>query len=235
MPMMGDEAYALSKKDLNNYKKLNTQNIRRKHKVLFLAPRDTDAQYQLPFTEEVFKAGVLVEICGFEAFVDNADTWKNEFDILVLTSSLYHIPYICKVNPSDIKDAIAEMMGAGVKLLWFIASHPFYIRKYGPNGVTDDNIRVDASDLLDGLYRGGKTITSSSAYFQKSQDYPFGELEILRPGNVPRQSSMNNFIAYDNGETIFPIQAVDGETVANCTAYKPGKFFIVSYAVNIEK
>ncbi|MEL7659633.1 collagen-like protein [Acetobacterium wieringae] len=198
--------------------------LTKKHRILMLEPYRTYSEYGLNFPEDAFKGGGLIEICGYEAFVDNYEIWKNEIDILVV-NQLSAISYLSKVTPTQVGNGIQSMMDAGVKLLWFHETTNFKIRKFGVAGACDAAQDVDFGTVL-GLTRSLKAFTGTGEY-QHGANYPFNS-EILRTECIPKSSYLNHYTTTDP-EVIFPIVGVEAGVTANCTAYKPNKFFIVSH------
>ncbi|MCX7748532.1 MAG: hypothetical protein N2645_16840 [Clostridia bacterium] len=209
----------------NPYLGDNSTKMNRSHRMLMVDIKRNTAPYKLALPEDAFKGGVLIEYCGFEAFVENADEWKNEFDIFIM-SELTSVPYNCKVSPNQIKVAVKKFMEAGVKLLWFPNQAGFKIRKYGPNGYTDSSKDADIQDLFSGLsLENQKVFSGKNGLITYNNPYPLN-VDILRNGHIPSGNYICNYKSSDP-DTVFPVIAVEGSSVARLTAYKPGKFFIV--------
>lgn len=198
------------------------QKLTHKHRILMVEIDRNVPHYDLTFPEDAFAGGGLIEYCGFDAFVDNAEVWKNEFDILVM-STLTKIPYITKSTPTQIKSAIQTFMEKGVFVIYYSISTALEIRKYGANGVIDTAQTVQLGDLF-GLNRSSKNI--QNGIFQHSENYPFGDNEIIRTGAIPNNQYLSHFTSTDP-TVVSPVIGVAGDITANCTAYKPNAFFII--------
>lgn len=207
-----------------------TSNLDRKHRMLMVEIDRNSSEYAVTLPEDAFLAGVLTECCGYDSFVKNADEWKNEFDVVVV-NMLNDIPYQSKCTPTQIRTAIKKFMDAGVFLVWCKPSNDLSICKYGANGSIDSAQDANMSGLLSGLSRSSMDYSAGTGTFRHGTDYPFGTAELIRTVDgvacKPTNQWLNNFTSTDP-DTVFPIVAVQGETTANCTAYKPGKFFIIS-------
>lgn len=207
-----------------------TPELKRKHRMLMVEIERTVCEYTITLPEDAFLAGVFTECCGYESFVDNADVWKNEFDVIVVYT-LSDVPYQCRCTPIQIRTAIQKFMDAGVFLVWCKPSNDLSICKYGANGSIDSSQDASMSELLSGLSRSSMDYSAGTGAFQHSTDYPFGAAELIRTVEgvtcKPTNQWLNHFTSTDP-DTVFPLIAVQDETMANCTAYKPGKFFIIS-------
>lgn len=185
------------------------------------------APYELPFAEDVMKVGCLVEVCSFESLVGNADIWKNEFDILVLSSMT--ISYVSPLTCTQVKTAIQKFKDNDVKLIWYHDSlSPLLLRKWSAVGTYAETLTV--SDLFDGLsIFSGYNFSVDTGTLAHSATYPFGITEILRSGKTVTPNPLFSYQSTDPN-TIFPIVATSG-TYSNvkCVAYKPNKFFVINY------
>lgn len=204
------------------YANLSGAKLKKKHRVLYVGPHDLNG-YDLSLAEDAFTYGLLLEVCSYEAFVANADIWKHEFDVFVINSQS-ELDARNSVTGADVKNAMQKFMNAGVKLIFLCMDAPNGLRKYDVNG---NYTTTSCADILGGLGVATYDFSAATGRFEHSEDYPFGQYEILRTECIPSNKFMRHFTATDP-DVIFPVRAVQGETVANCTAYKPGAFFVVS-------
>lgn len=208
-----------------------------KHRVLIIEPQLREglgmsscfSQQVLPIIHKSILAGAMIETCSVESFVWNVDKWKNAFDMIVLIGD-FRLSYICPVDPADLKNAIEEAMDAGVFFLYYHGNAALSIYKYNNVGAINSSLTVDLSTSLDGLSADSQVMTGAGT-FELSQDYPFGGVDI-RWADVLHGANGNYINHYTSTDpnTIFPVLAVEGATIANITAYKPGKFMVIGFA-----
>jgi len=181
--------------------------------------------YDMTFPIDSFSMGMRIEVCSYDAFVANADDWKQDFDLFIINTQ-------CEIDPSDyvtgaqVVSAIQKFMAYGVKLLIYIGDAAVAIRKFNLDGTYTAS---SLTSTLGGLYDSSpKNFSAKTGVFVHSADYPYSE-EMLRTECIPSDASMKPFYATDP-TVIFPIQAYDSSLslTANVVAYKPNTFVSIS-------
>ncbi|EIT85906.1 hypothetical protein A374_08724 [Fictibacillus macauensis ZFHKF-1] len=215
-------SYAKAKKAHEQLSYLSPKKLKRKHRLLFVRPSKDEVEYTLVMPEDKFKAGITMEVCGYEAFVDNADAWKNEFDIFCFQHA-HIMPYTTKCTPAQVKAAAKKFMDAGVFFMWFSIAG-LKLQKYAANGSMDANA-ADMTDLLNGLARTTQNMSALTGSFSVDSSFPSN---ILRSECIPSSAYLNSYTSTDP-KTVFPIKATQGALTANTVAYRPGSFMIIGY------
>lgn len=198
-----------------------TPKMNLKHRLLFVNPRRCN-NYDIPFPEEIFRIGFLMEVCSWEAMVNNADQWKYDFDVMVIASSRLS-PYQ-SITPTDIKTAVHKFTDAGVRVIWFHDPTNIIFDKFGLTGNIDTYISV--ADIFNNLARSYRNFSVSTASLKHGTNYPF-DSEIMKPAIVIDHTYTNHYTSTDP-DIIFPIEATNGSQTANVVAYMPNKFFVVA-------
>ena len=197
----------------------------KKHRVLMVGFNNPTFQenYRFTFPLECYKGGYLIETCTYLSFIMYADEWKKEFDIFVMCSQNEISILDFGVTGTAVKAAMTIFMNYGVKLVFF-TNKGAWLRTYNYDGTTAD---TSVTSLMN-ISNAYMDFSANPGVFQHSINYPFGTTEILKSGLVANGALCSHFTSTDPN-VVFPVQATNGTITANVVAYKPDKYFVISY------